>query len=83
MARKLAREMFDPTVRVHGSGRWTRGDDGLWRVDEFQISQFEVLEEDALSEVINEIRRTPSAWKREDDSETELDSIRTGEPHKP
>ena len=32
VAKKLAREMFDPTVRVHGFGRWTRTGEGIWRV---------------------------------------------------
>jgi hypothetical protein len=78
VAKKLAREMFDPTVRVHGYGRWMRTDDGVWRVDEFQIANFEILEDDALVDVIKEIRAIPSAWKELEDPDLEMEIIRNG-----
>jgi hypothetical protein len=83
LAKKLAREMFDPTVRVSGHGRWMRTGDGIWRVDEFQISTFDVLEDDALVDVINELRAIPSAWKNLDDPDSEMQKIRSGGPRNP
>jgi hypothetical protein len=80
IAKALAREMFDPTVRVHGYGRWTRTEDGIWRVDEFQIAKFEILEDDALIDVIKELRGIPSAWKDLDDPDSEMQKIRSGGP---
>jgi hypothetical protein len=80
IAKKLAREMFDPTLRVHGHGRWTRTGDGIWRVDEFQIANFEVLEDDALADVIDEIRGIASTWKDLEDPDSEMQKIRTGGP---
>ena len=80
VAKKLAREMFDPTVRVHGFGRWTRTGEGIWRVDDFQISAFELLEEDALIDVIQELRGIPGAWKDLDDPDAEMRKIRSGGP---
>ncbi|MFN7996983.1 MAG: hypothetical protein U0Q18_25440 [Bryobacteraceae bacterium] len=83
MARKLAREMFEPVVRVHGSGRWSRGDDGVWRVEEFQIADFEVLEDDSLIDVVAQLRGIRSKWKTLEDPAAEMEKIRNGEPELP
>jgi hypothetical protein len=80
LAKKLACQMFDPTIRVSGHGRWMRAEDSIWRVDEFQISDFEVLEDDALVDVINELRAIPSAWKALEDPDSEMTKIRSGGP---
>lgn len=78
-ARKLAREMFDPVVRVHGSGRWYRTDEGIWRVEDFQISDYEVLDDASFSQSIAELRAIPSNWKDLDDPHAELNRLRNGE----
>jgi hypothetical protein len=78
-ARKLAREMFDPVVRVHGSGRWYRTDEGVWRVEDFQIADFEVLEDDSFSQAIAALRALPSDWKNLDDPHSALEKLRNGE----
>lgn len=80
MAKKLAREMFDPTVRVHGAGRWIRGADGTWRVEDFHISTFELLDDDLFADVIKEIRGIPAEWKALDDPNEEIAKIREGAP---
>jgi hypothetical protein len=79
VARKLAREMFDPSVRVHGHGRWARTADGVWRVDDFQVSTFDVLDDTSFSDVIRELRSIPSAWKDLDDPSAAMDQIRKRE----
>jgi hypothetical protein len=78
-ARKLAREMFDPVVRVHGAGRWYRTDEGIWRVEDFQIADFEVLEDDTFSQSIAALRAVPSDWKTFDDPHGALEKLRNGE----
>lgn len=80
VAKRLARDMFDLTVRVHGHGRWTRTGDGIWRVDEFQILTHEVLEDDTLVDVLKELRGIPSAWKDLEDPASEMEKIRSGGP---
>jgi hypothetical protein len=82
-ARKLARDMFDPIVRVFGSGRWHRTEEGIWRVDDFQISHHEVLDETNFAQTIADLRAIPADWKNLDDPQAELEKIRNGEPHKP
>jgi hypothetical protein len=78
-AKKLAREMFDPVVRVHGSGRWYRTDEGIWRVEDFQIADFDVLEDDSFSQTIATLRAVPSDWKNLDDPHAALEGLRNGE----
>lgn len=78
-ARRLAREMFDPVVRVHGSGRWYRTDEGIWRVEDFQIADFDVLENDNFSQSIAALRAVPSDWKKLEDPHGALESLRNGE----
>lgn len=78
-ARKLAREMFDPVVRVHGSGRWYRTEEGIWRVEDFQIADFEVLDDENFSQSIAALRAVPSEWKQLDDPHSALEKIRNGE----
>lgn len=65
VAKKLAREMFDPTIRVHGHGKWTRDGDGIWQVEDFHISpEFEILDDDSLIDVLKDLRSIQSGWKR-------------------
>ncbi len=82
VARKLARDMFDPVVRIHGSGRWYRTDEGVWRVDDFQISHHEVLDDTSFAQVISELRAIPAGWKGLSDPYNELQKIKNGEPRK-
>jgi hypothetical protein len=80
LARKLGRHMFDPVLRVHGVGRWHRTDEGLWRIDDFQISdRYEVLDDTSFTETIEELRTIPSEWKSLDDPYAEVERIRNGE----
>jgi hypothetical protein len=79
VARKLARDMFDPIVRVHGAGRWYRTDEGIWRVEDFQIVRHDVLDDTNFAETIGELRAIPADWKDFADPHAELERIRNGE----
>lgn len=79
LARRLAREMFDQTIRAHGSGKWIRSGDGVWYVQDFMISSFEILDSDCLADVVNQLRGIPGAWVEQDDSFERLEGIRRGE----
>jgi hypothetical protein len=83
IARKLAREMFDPTVRVHGAGRWSRDEDGAWRIDDFQIAKFEILDDGTLIDAIRELRAIRAGWKDFEDPHAELEKLRNGETPEP
>ena len=82
IARKLARDMFDPVVRIHGSGRWHRTDEGVWRVEDFLISRHEVLDDSSFAQAVDELRAIPAGWKDLSDPYSELQKIKNGEPRK-
>lgn len=60
LARDLARYLYGPKVRFIGSGRWERLVDGGWRLLNFRVDRFEVLDESPLSEVLADIRAIPN-----------------------
>lgn len=82
IAKKLARKMFDQTFRVFGIGTWRRAPDGLWSVEDFNISEVEELDDEPLTEVMAQLRQIQSQWLERDDTFEELDRIRTGEYQK-
>jgi hypothetical protein len=75
--------MFDPTVRVHGAGRWSRDEDGAWRIDDFQIAKFEILDDGTLIDAIRELRAIRAGWKDFEDPHAELEKLRNGETPEP
>jgi hypothetical protein len=81
LVKRLVREiiLFESTVRVHGTGKWRRDDDGVWYVEEFLIADFEVLDDDSLTDVVAQVRRIPSAWINQEDSFDQLAKLRSGE----
>lgn len=78
IAKELAKNMFEPTIRVFGTGRWHRREDGLWYVEDFQISRFEQLEDDTLEGVVEQLQEIPAPWK-DQDVLIELERLRHGE----
>lgn len=79
LARELAIHLFGAVLRVHGNGRWHRDEEGSWIMDRFNISNFDILKELPLTDVVNRLRSIDgSEWKRIDDPIAELYSIRHG-----
>ncbi|MDP1630280.1 MAG: hypothetical protein Q8L66_02535 [Caulobacter sp.] len=63
VAKLLANHMFDDELRLHGSGRWSRGETGQWTLQKFVISHFELLDQTPLSQVIADVREMgKDAW---------------------
>lgn len=56
MAKEMAPHLFGP-VRVFGTGRWSRDDEGVWNLLRFTITHFEPLDPRPLSEALGEIRK--------------------------
>jgi hypothetical protein len=79
MARKLAPYLFGEPIRVSGTGRWTRSDDGTWTLVGFNIEHYEELNNDPLPVVIERLRAIPdNGWNDVDDPLSELNRIRRG-----
>jgi hypothetical protein len=61
VAKELARRLFEP-VRLYGTGRWNRNDEGKWKLDIFRVESFAPLREATLSQALGEIRAIPLDW---------------------
>lgn len=79
LARRFAPYLFTATLRVQGAGRWERDAEGGWHLKRFNIADFEVLEDEALSSVVERLRQVPgNAWRDIDDPYAELRRLRQG-----
>jgi hypothetical protein len=79
LAKQLARFLFDTEIRVHGTGRWIRDEQGAWSLDRFRIKSFEELNDLPVTSVVAGLRTiTGSDWSAIKDPWAELDRIRNG-----
>jgi hypothetical protein len=61
VAKALGRKLFEP-VRLFGTGRWNRNDEGKWKLDIFRVESFIPLRDAPLSKALNEIRTIQTDW---------------------
>jgi hypothetical protein len=84
IARKIARYLLGPIIRVHGTGNWCRAGDGSWEIKSFKVVDFEVLSDASLREVVSKLREVKgSVWGEVPDAIQSLLSERhdDGDPH--
>lgn len=63
VAKALAGHLFDDELRLHGTGRWSRGEDGQWSLQKFVITHFEKLDASPVTEVFSDLRAlSQDAW---------------------
>lgn len=75
-ARRLARHMYEP-VRIFGTGRWFRDEEGNWLLRKFRVDSFTVLAPDDLKDAVEQMRRIEgSGWKTMDDPLGTLEALR-------
>lgn len=75
-ARRLAKHMYEP-VRVFGTGRWFRDQDGRWLLKNFKVVSYNVLAADDLKDAVDQIREIGgSEWKDMDDPIGALKALR-------
>lgn len=75
-ARRLAKHMYEP-VRILGTGRWLRDQDGNWLLKKFRVDSFSILAADDLKDAIAQIREIEgSEWKSMDDPIGALRALR-------
>ena len=80
VATTLGPYMFHYELRVRGTGRWLRDEDGAWVMQRFSISSFQVLDEKSLADVVAGLRNVPgSGWRDVADPFEELKEIRGDE----
>jgi hypothetical protein len=69
VARRLASYYLNGVVRVHGSGKWLREENGSWVLQQFDISDFEVLDDSTLTDVVGKLRAVEGGrWHESDDA---------------
>lgn len=77
VATTLGGYMFHYELRVRGTGRWLRDEDGAWVMQRFSISSFQVLDEKSLADVVAGLRNVPgSGWRDVENPFDELKEIR-------
>ena len=76
MARELRHHTFDH-VRVTGTGRWLRLEDGTWKLQSFIVRSFEILSDEPLTDVVAKLRKVPgNRWADSADPIGELLNLR-------
>jgi len=78
IARDMAPQIFGPILRVNGTGRWHRTQEGQWEMDRFNISTFDVLRETTFRHLVNKLRTLPTDLGHSEDPIGILDKIRRG-----
>ena len=77
MARRLAPHLYQGTLRVWGEGRWEREVDGSWKLHRFNVSEFKLLDDTPLGQVVEQLRAVKgSGWKKLDDPIAEIMRLR-------
>jgi hypothetical protein len=85
IARQLA-PLYSRVVRVHGIATYSRGKEGVWKIDHFKIQSFdpEPLSDENFSATMERLRRIPgNEWATMADPLEELRAIRYGEEKTP
>jgi hypothetical protein len=59
MARELRNFLYEQKVRLVGSGRWERSPDGIWKLLDFTVGSFQILDDASLTDVLESLRETP------------------------
>ena len=76
LASKIAVHLWTDTVRVEGTAKWLRQENGKWTMKQFRASEFSVLPDISLDEDIAVLRAFPAKWKEREDPLGDLDIIR-------
>lgn len=56
LARDLAKLLYGPPVRMHGNGRFERQADGAWKMADFRVERYDVLDDRPVREVLEQVR---------------------------
>jgi hypothetical protein len=76
VARRLAPYYLNGVVRLHGSGKWLREENGTWTLQQFDIADFEVLDDSPLTEVVGKLRAIEGGEWHESDALSDVLGLR-------
>jgi hypothetical protein len=79
IARQIALYLLtERLIRLRGSGKWLREQDGSWELDRFDVRDFDVLDDTPLPVIIKKLQNVEGAsWG--DDPIADLHKLRRGE----
>ncbi|MFM9971141.1 MAG: hypothetical protein ACKVQK_22335 [Burkholderiales bacterium] len=78
-AREIAKHYLAGPIRVVGSGKWLRGMEETWELEDFTIESFEPMDAAPLSAAIEAVRAVKkNAWNDFPDPMAELKRVREG-----
>lgn len=65
LARRIAPHLYGPILKVHGTGNWIRTGAGVWDLQSFKITDFEILDDIPLLTVVEHLRKVKgSEWSQ-------------------
>jgi hypothetical protein len=77
LSKRLAAYYRAEPVRVYGDGKWVREEDGSWRLLDFYIYEFEVLDDSPLMDVVGKLRAVEgSRWGESPDAIADILGLR-------
>ncbi|TWB87459.1 hypothetical protein FBZ93_12120 [Bradyrhizobium macuxiense] len=77
VARRLAPYYLNGVIRVHGSGKWVREESGAWNLEQFDINDFEVLDDSPMADVVGKLRAVEGGtWHESDDALSDILGLR-------
>lgn len=80
MALELVSHYLGAPIRVTGQGDWIRDEDGQWKLERFKITDWNVLEDTPVEEILNAARNaTGNHWNELENPIEELNKIRGSE----
>lgn len=76
IARQLA-PLWDSYIRLNGKGKWRRGWDRRWTLEEFDIQSFERLDDTPLEKIVDEIQQIEgNGWNQLEDAQATWRDLR-------
>jgi hypothetical protein len=67
MAKEFGKRLFDGEFRFYGDGKWLRDETGKWKLQRFNITRFEPLDESTLSDALMSLRAIEGRdWSKTD-----------------
>lgn len=77
LAKELAHHLFAKPIRLIGTGRWFRDEEGNWQHSTLKAHEFRQINADSLADVVARIRRLPEdTWNLGADPIASLRSLR-------
>ena len=77
LARSLGKLLYGPSVRLHGNGRFERQADGVWKMLDFKVERFEMLDERPLADTFTAMRAVPDNGLMKPESYDDVVSLRS------